>query len=89
VDPVPDLLLLRKPGGAGIPTRTFGSVARNSDHLTTEVVKLSRKFIKRSPFPNRTFDKITMDKFRRAKLAFFGILPSEGTILYNQSFENS
>jgi hypothetical protein len=32
VDPVPDPLLLRKSGNAGNRTRTFGSVARNSDH---------------------------------------------------------
>jgi hypothetical protein len=38
VDPVPDPLLLRKSGSAGNGTRTSGSVARNSDHLTTEVV---------------------------------------------------
>jgi hypothetical protein len=38
VDPVPDPLLLRKSGSAGNRTRTSGSVARNSDHKTTEVV---------------------------------------------------
>jgi hypothetical protein len=32
VDPVPDTLLPRKSGSAGNPTRTSGSVARNSDH---------------------------------------------------------
>jgi hypothetical protein len=32
VDPVPDPLVLRKCGSAGNRTRTFGSVARNSDH---------------------------------------------------------
>jgi hypothetical protein len=32
VDPVPDPLLLSKSGGAGNRTRTFGCVARNSDH---------------------------------------------------------
>jgi hypothetical protein len=36
VDPVPDTLLVRKSGSAGNRTRTFGSVARNSDHLITE-----------------------------------------------------
>jgi hypothetical protein len=40
VDPVPDPLLLRKPGSAGNRTRTSGSVARNSDHYTTEAVIL-------------------------------------------------
>jgi hypothetical protein len=35
VDPVPDPLL-RKSGGAGNRTRTFGSVANNSDSWTTE-----------------------------------------------------
>jgi hypothetical protein len=30
VDPVPDALLLRKAGSAGNRTRTFGSVARNT-----------------------------------------------------------
>jgi hypothetical protein len=32
VDPVPDLLLLRKSGRAGNRTLTSGSVARNCDH---------------------------------------------------------
>jgi hypothetical protein len=40
VDPVPDPLLLRKSRSAGNRTRTSGSVARNSDHLTTEVEQL-------------------------------------------------
>jgi hypothetical protein len=35
---VPDPLLLRKYGSAGNGTRTSGSVTRNSDHLTTQVV---------------------------------------------------
>jgi hypothetical protein len=38
VDPVPDPLLLRKSGNAGNRTRTSGSVAKNSDHYTTEAV---------------------------------------------------
>jgi hypothetical protein len=38
VDPVPDPLLLRKSGSAGNRTQTSGSVARNSDHKTTEAV---------------------------------------------------
>jgi hypothetical protein len=38
VDPVPDPLLLRKSGSAGNRTRTSESVARNSDHKTTEMV---------------------------------------------------
>jgi hypothetical protein len=38
MDPVRDPLLLRKPGSAGNRTRTSGSVARNSDHQTTEAV---------------------------------------------------
>jgi hypothetical protein len=32
MDPVPDLLLLRKSGSAGNRTRPFGSAPRNSDH---------------------------------------------------------
>jgi hypothetical protein len=36
VDPVPDPLLLIKSGSAGNRTRTYGSVARNSDHQTTQ-----------------------------------------------------
>jgi hypothetical protein len=36
VDPVPDPLLLRRSGSAGNRARTSGSVARNSDHWTTE-----------------------------------------------------
>jgi hypothetical protein len=42
VDPVPDPLLLRKYGSAGNLTRTSGSVARNSDHLTPEAVSQER-----------------------------------------------
>jgi hypothetical protein len=38
VDPVLDPQLLRKSGSAGNRTRTPGSVARNSDHWTTEGV---------------------------------------------------
>jgi hypothetical protein len=38
MDPVPDPLLLRKSGSAGNRTRTSGSLARNSDHKTTEAV---------------------------------------------------
>jgi hypothetical protein len=38
VDPVPDPLLLRESGKAWNRTRTSGSVARNSDHETTEAV---------------------------------------------------
>jgi hypothetical protein len=38
VEPVPDPLLLKKCGSAGNRTRTSGSVARNSDHWTTEPV---------------------------------------------------
>jgi hypothetical protein len=36
VDPFPDPLLFRKSGSAGNRSRTSGSVARNSDHWTTE-----------------------------------------------------
>jgi hypothetical protein len=39
VHPVPDPLLLRKSGSAGNWTWASGSVARNSDHQTTEVVE--------------------------------------------------
>jgi hypothetical protein len=38
VDAVPDPLLLRKSGSTGNRTRTSESVARNSDHYTTEAV---------------------------------------------------
>jgi hypothetical protein len=38
VAPVPDPLRLRKSGSARNQTQTSGSVARNSDHYTTEVV---------------------------------------------------
>jgi hypothetical protein len=38
VDPVPGLLLLGKPDSVSNRTRTSGSVARNSDHQTTEAV---------------------------------------------------
>jgi hypothetical protein len=40
VDPVPDPLLIRKSGSAGNRTRTFGSVARNCNHYTTDGVTL-------------------------------------------------
>jgi hypothetical protein len=36
VDPIPDPPLLRKSGSTGNQTQTSGSVARNSDHYTTE-----------------------------------------------------
>jgi hypothetical protein len=39
-DPVPDPLRLRNSGSAGNRTRTSESVARNTDHLTTEAVPL-------------------------------------------------
>jgi hypothetical protein len=39
VDPVADPLLLRKSGSAGNRTLASGSVARNSDHWTTEEVE--------------------------------------------------
>jgi hypothetical protein len=38
VDPVPDPLLVRKSDSGGNRTRTSGSVARNSDHKTTEAL---------------------------------------------------
>jgi hypothetical protein len=46
VDPVPDPLLLRKSGSEGNRTRAFGSVARNSDHWTTEAAENSIKSFK-------------------------------------------
>jgi hypothetical protein len=42
VDPVPNPLLLRKSGSAANRTRTFGSVARNSDHYTTKAVTIRK-----------------------------------------------
>jgi hypothetical protein len=45
VDPVPDPLLLRKSASAGNPTQILESVARNSDHYTTEAVRI--RFISR------------------------------------------
>jgi hypothetical protein len=36
VDPVPDPVLPKKAGSVGNRTRTSGSVARDSDHQTTE-----------------------------------------------------
>jgi hypothetical protein len=47
VDLVADPLLLRKTGSAENRTRTFGSVARNSDHLITEAVEF---FFKKENF---------------------------------------
>jgi hypothetical protein len=46
VDPVPDPLLLRKSGSVGNRTQTPGSVARNSDHQTTEAVNRQHKLLK-------------------------------------------
>jgi hypothetical protein len=46
VDPVPEPLLLRKFGRAGNRTRTSGSLARSSDHWTTEAVSYLRREIK-------------------------------------------
>jgi hypothetical protein len=47
VDPVPDLLLLRKSGSARNPTRASGSVGRNCDHWTIIIIiiiiKLNKK----------------------------------------------
>jgi hypothetical protein len=40
VDPVPNPLLLRKSASTGYRTRIFGSVARNTDHWTTEMICL-------------------------------------------------
>jgi hypothetical protein len=45
VDPVPDPLTLRKSGSAGIEPGTSGSVARNSDHETTEAVDVDHNEI--------------------------------------------
>jgi hypothetical protein len=42
VDPVPEPQLLRKSGSAGNRTRTSGSVARKSDHWTTDAVSIRR-----------------------------------------------
>jgi hypothetical protein len=42
VDPVPDSLLLRKSGSAGNRRQTSGSVARNSEHETTEATILNK-----------------------------------------------
>jgi hypothetical protein len=39
VDHVPHSLLIRKSGGAQNRSRISGSVARNSDHQTTEAIK--------------------------------------------------
>jgi hypothetical protein len=41
VDPVPDPLLLRKSGSAGIESGTSWLAVRNSDHQTTEAVAAS------------------------------------------------
>jgi hypothetical protein len=46
VDPVPDLQLLRKSGSAGNRARTCASVARNSDHYTTEAVNVAGRIRK-------------------------------------------
>jgi hypothetical protein len=40
VDPVPDALLLRKSDSVGNRARASGSVARTSDHYTTEAICL-------------------------------------------------
>jgi hypothetical protein len=46
VDPVPDPLLLKKYDSARNQTRISGSVARNSDHQTTEgVLKKIHKYV--------------------------------------------
>jgi hypothetical protein len=48
VDPVPDPLLLRKSGSAGIRTRISGPVARNSNHQPTEAVRKNTSVLKKS-----------------------------------------
>jgi hypothetical protein len=42
VNPVPDPLFLRKSGSTGNRTQASGSVARDSDHWTREVVPSDR-----------------------------------------------
>jgi hypothetical protein len=42
VDPVPETLLLRESGSARNRIRTSGSVARNSDLLTTEAATIRK-----------------------------------------------
>jgi hypothetical protein len=44
VDPDPDPAFLRKSSSAGNRTRTSLSVARNSDHYTTEAVTSSQQW---------------------------------------------
>jgi hypothetical protein len=39
MDPVPEPLLLRISGSTGNRTRTSGTVARKSDHYTTEAIE--------------------------------------------------
>jgi hypothetical protein len=51
MDPVPDPLLLRQSGSAGNRTRTSGSIARNSDHKTTEPVYIH--YIKEKKFKSK------------------------------------
>jgi hypothetical protein len=56
VDPVPDPLLLRKSGSAGNRIQTSGSVARNSDHYTTETVCYSLVIVLIKPQRKKGFD---------------------------------
>jgi hypothetical protein len=63
VDPIPDPLLLRKSGSAGNGTRASGSLARSSDHYTTEWCITHRitgfvDFVHRPEFQIPTMDKV-------------------------------
>jgi hypothetical protein len=77
VDAVQDPLLLRKSGGAGNRTRTSVSVARNSDHETTEVVGLYPEPDKFSPYPHTILiSKLILSIHRRLGLSG-SLLPSD------------
>jgi hypothetical protein len=58
MDLFPDPLLLRESDSAGNRTRTSGSVARNSDHKTTEVVNIIYIYISNKQAQNEDFPNI-------------------------------
>jgi hypothetical protein len=73
VDPVPDPLLLRNLVAPGIEAGTSGSVARNSDHKTTEAVTMSQAVIKMKPLymPLKIYDINCCCQIQQPMMTFY------------------
>jgi hypothetical protein len=63
VDPVPEPLVLRKSGSAGNRIQISGSVARSSDHKTTEAVRLFFVAIQNAKVINIVYFQIAKKNF--------------------------